>query len=186
MQNGPEARAQTQKGLDIKSDEPKPVRFRVLVDPATSLLKQCEEAGFVLNLDPLKIGEWEGKKVKTDEELKPYFVEISDGSEAEGKTWEKAINGMGKEQRTTTVFEGIALVKDHPEILDKRRIVLPATSCGIYEIVQIEKKDGKVVISPLFVGDTNTDHIAKNGRPATKLPFAVLFATREQSPAKSA
>lgn len=178
--------ANGERDPESKTDKPKGVRFSVWVDSITSLEDQCSKAGFRLEGIRAQVSPW--GKLQTPSES--YQVELSDGSDTVGKTWEKVMKGIGKDQRPATIFEGIALVKAHSEILDSRRLAFPATAHDMYDILQIGKnKDGEVVISPLFVGDSNKDHIAveevvengvvvREGMPATRLPFAVIFATK--------
>lgn len=193
-----EARAAVPSSADIKSGDPKPVTYGVWVDPTKSIVELCKEAGLILRLNPYELGEWpsgpfnhdDRGKPKTNRDTTPYTVKVSDGSDTVGKTWEKAIKAASKDRKGSTLHEGIALVRDHPEILDNRRLVLPGTSYGTYDVVQIAKrktKHGDVVeIRPIFVGDTNTDHVVKNGTPVTRLPFSALFVTREKPQPKAA
>jgi len=197
-----EARAAIPSLKDIKSGDPKPVTHRVFVDPAKSIEELCREAGFVLDLPSAMLGEWptgpfnhdDKGKEKTNGTKSPYLVEVTDGSDTVGESVESAIKGRGKDFSNSTIHEGVVLARDHPEILDSRRLVVTATSHGSFNVIQIGKRGDEVVVSPLFFGDTNTDWVSYSGKDekgndkkvngvaikerkvATNLPFAVIFA----------
>lgn len=191
------------KGSLPQLGDPRPGKVNVFVETRIPWQRQAELAKFITDLEPSKVGMWpdgpfnhddKGKK-KEAIELTPYVVQIDSGKNNVGKTWEKVLKEMAKKddkkeegglksERGANILEGIALVIAHPEILKDYRIVLPGSSYELYEMVEIYRnKKGRVVISHIFVGDTNTDHLSKL---PTNLPFAVLYVTREQSIAKAA
>lgn len=182
MALSPDISAGTQSPGEIRPSEPKPVTHRVFVDPAKSVVDLCKEAEVILRFNPYKLGEWPSApfdhdnkgKPKTNGAMDPYTTSVSDGSDTVKKKWDEAIAGRAKDQKGTTFHEGIALVRAHPEILDSRRLVLSGASCGMYDVVQLTKRHGKVEARPLFVGDTNKEHLKKKHK---KLPFAVIFSS---------
>lgn len=175
-----------------KSVEPKTPKFVVWVDPETPLKDQCDKAGFELRGVRAEIVPWG----KSDAPDKPYAIELTDGSKTLGKTWEKGMKDMDKGERRATIFEGIAQVKAHPEILNDRRLAFPGTAHDLYDIFQIFKEGEKIVVSPLSVVDTNTDCVTfdpakekvegegysvngvtiKEGKVTTALPTGFVFA----------
>lgn len=199
-------RRQYEKSLPQLGD-PRPGKFNIFVETRIPWQKQAELARFIVELDdPSKVGTWpdgpvsfdDRRKEKKNGELTPYVVQIDNGIAAKGKTWESVYKEMKKKdgkkeeggfktERGATILEGIAFAIAYPEMLDEYRIVLPGSSYDLYDIVEIHKNErGKVVISHVFVGDTNTDHLNSKRISAYKrLPFAVLYSTR-QSLAKAA
>lgn len=224
-----ETRVSTSSPEDIKSGDPKPFTYRVFVDPAKSIEELCKEAGVEIIpalLDgegKLKgLREWpeepfnfdDRKKPKPNGTVMPYTVELTnvvvndkgEQSTTAGVTWEKAKKAKTKGQSLPTANEVLELIRGHPELLDGQRLVASKTTVGIYEVVQIEKVAGKITLSPLFVGDTNTDGetfdpkkekekgkgysvngvTIKEGKVATRLPFAIVLAKGRQPQIPSA
>lgn len=182
-----------EKDPESKTGDPKVGRFDVWVD-TTPLDEQCTKLRIELQNIRTEITPW---NPKLEVPSGSYQVEVSDGSDTVGKSWEKAMKGMGKDQRPATIFEGLGIVRKAPEIFGSRRLAFPASAHDTAEILQITKKDGKFTIKPLFVADSNIDHettqkVMRDGKMVeelkepTDLPFALVFATKEQAQAKTA
>lgn len=175
-----------ERGVEAQSGTPKIGRMTVFVDATTSLKEQCDKLQIGLQGIRTAITPW---NPKLDIPSGSYGIEVTDGRDTVGKTWEKALKLMGKDQRPATIFEGLGIVKKAPEILDSRRLAFPASAHDTAEILQIAKKDGKTIVKPLFVADSNIDHettqkVMRNGemveepKEPTDLPFALVFAAK--------
>lgn len=113
---------------------PQPENFRdrfdipVIVETRIPLPKMLELVGITCYFNSEEIKVWPKGNFVTPEQ--PYIVWLNDGSTYLGRSVKEVRKGLAPDERGGTVFDGIALYLQKPEILEHYSLDFPGSQVG--------------------------------------------------------
>lgn len=119
-------------------------KFPVVVETRIPIEELFESVG--VNISPAYYVDYISTQVHPRQD-KPYVAWMRDGQPHKEISVEKAMKGLGGDERVADIFEGVALITNYPEILRDRSLVFPGTPIGRFtyqEFAGLELREGEM------------------------------------------
>jgi len=130
----------------------------VIVETRVTPERQFQLAGIETFFDNTQAKDWDGDSEEYKTPVAPYVTWMQDGTRNLGKSVRSVRKELAKDERGATVFDGVALIITHPDILKKHFIDLPSSRVGSDNAPGVCFWDGRPRLSRSWVDGSSRSY----------------------------